>query len=89
MSVKVPSSEGLPFWRKLYVGWLTIAARFGQVQTLIVLALFYAFVIGPVAIVIQIGRGDLLSKRGLRAAGSAWQDADTAKPDIERAKHQF
>lgn len=89
MSVDVPSSEGLPFWKKLYVGWLTVAARFGHVQTLIILAFFYALVIGPMSTAIQIGRGDLLAKRGLRAEGSAWQEADTAKPELERARHQF
>ena len=43
-------------------------------------------VIGPTALAIALGRGDLLAKRGLRIGGSAWQDADTAKPDLERAK---
>jgi hypothetical protein len=78
-----------PFYRKLYNGWLAIAARFGGVQTLVTLALFYAVVIGPVATIIQVGRGDLLAKRGLRADGSAWQKADSVRPDLERARRQF
>ena len=63
-----------------------IAGRFGTVQTLMILVLTYAMLIGPVGIGIAIGRRDLLAKRGLKHAGSAWQDADTAKPDFERAK---
>jgi hypothetical protein len=33
-----------------------------------------------------LGRADLLGKRGLKAAGSAWIKADSQKPDLERAK---
>jgi hypothetical protein len=78
------------FFRKLYLGWLEIAARFGEVQTLIVVALVYAFVIGPTAAAIAIGRGDLLHKRGLYGEGSVWNEADsTSDPDVERAKRLF
>jgi hypothetical protein len=77
------------FFKRLYHGWLLVAGRFGAVQTLVVLAIFYSFVIGPFATGIKIGRGDLLSKRGLRTTGSAWNDADSAKPELERARHQF
>jgi hypothetical protein len=65
---------------------MAIAGRFGFVQTLVILGLFYVFLIGPVALGIGLARQDLLGKRGLREAGTAWQDADTAKPDLERAK---
>ena len=37
-------------------------------------------------IVTFVARRDLLHKRGLRATGSAWLDADSAAPDLERAK---
>lgn len=73
-------------WRRLLNGWMAIAGRFGFVQTLVILGLFYVFLIGPVALGIGLARQDLLGKRGLREAGTAWQDADTAKPDLERAK---
>lgn len=72
--------------RRLLNGWMAIAGRFGYVQTLMLLVFTYAILIGPVAIGMFIGRADLLSKRGLRVAGSAWLDADTAMPDLERAK---
>ena len=72
--------------RRLLNGWLAIAGRFGTVQTLMILVLTYAMLIGPVGIGIAIFRGDLLAKRGLNHTGSAWQDADTAEPDLERAK---
>jgi len=75
-----------PFYRRLYEGWLVIAGHFGEVQTMVVIGLSYVFVIGPVALV--MGRKDLLHKRAL-APGSAWNDADSTKPDLERAKRMF
>lgn len=77
------------FSKRLYDGWMRVAGRFGAVQTLVVLAIFYALVIGPIATGIAIGRGDLLARRGLRNPGSAWNDADSAKPGLDRARHQF
>ncbi len=72
--------------RRLLSGWMAIAGRFGFVQTLVILGLFYTFLIGPIAAGAALARRDLLGKRGLREAGTAWRDADTAKPDLERAK---
>ena len=42
----------LSFGRRLYRGWLLVAARFGEVQTLIILTLVYSVVMGPIALVI-------------------------------------
>ena len=55
-------------------GWLAIAARFGEVQTLLVLTLVYAFVIGPGRDRDAVRpRRDLLQKRGLASRRpSAW-----------------
>lgn len=75
-----------PFYRRLYEGWLTIAGHFGEVQTLVVIGISYIVVIGPVALI--MGRKDLLHKRAL-APGSAWNDADTTTPDLDRAKRMF
>jgi hypothetical protein len=72
--------------RRLLDGWTRIAGRFGSVQTLVILALFYLVLIGPVSLVQTLARRDPLQKRGLNADGSAWNEADTAKPDLERAK---
>jgi len=72
--------------RRLLNGWMTIAGRFGSVQTLMILVMLYVLVIGPVGLVLEIGRRDPLAKRGLKTAQSVWLDADTAKPDLERAK---
>ena len=82
-------SEQQPTWRRLYVGWLEIAARFGEVQTLLVLAIVYTLVLGPVALVLFAFRRDLLQRRGLRVSGSAWSEADSAGADLERAKRLF
>jgi predicted LPLAT superfamily acyltransferase len=82
-------SESLPLHRRLLHGWLEIAARFGEVQTLVLLAIVYLFVIGPSAAVARLAGRDFLAKRKLREPGSAWQDADTTVGDVERSKHPF
>ena len=74
--------------RRLLNGWMAIAGRFGFVQTMMLLALTYAFVIGPCGIGISIFRGDLLAKRGLGLKETAWQDSESEKPNLERAKLQ-
>ena len=75
--------------RSLLNGWMAIAGRFGSVQTLMILSMTYLLLIGPVGLILAIGRSDPLAKRGLKAVESAWLDADTAKPDLERAKLHF
>jgi hypothetical protein len=74
--------------RRLLNGWMAIAGRFGFVQTMMLLVFNYAFVIGPFSLGISIFRGDLLAKRGLGLKDTAWQDADSAKPNLERAMLQ-
>ena len=78
--------EPNPVWRRLLDGWNTVVGRFGFVQTLVILALFYAVLIGPAALMAWLARRDLLDKRGLGSPASAWRDADSAAPDLERAK---
>jgi len=76
--------------RRLYVGWLEVAARFGEVQTLLIVCAVYAFVIGPMAIAAAVARRDLLAKRGFGEPKSAWSKADTvSNPDLERARRLF
>lgn len=71
---------------RLKGGWLAIIGRFGSSQTLVILALTYALVIGPAGLISALLRRDLLHKRWRRADASAWDEADSAKPDLERAK---
>jgi hypothetical protein len=72
--------------RKLSQGWMAVVGRFGFCQTLVVLALFYTVLIGPVALAMGLARRDYLDKRSPRDGDSAWREADSAKPDLERAK---
>jgi hypothetical protein len=65
---------------------MAIVARFGFVQTLVILSIFYTLLIGPVALFGALTRRDLLDKRAPRSNDSAWLDADTAVADLERAK---
>jgi hypothetical protein len=78
--------ERVPVWRRLKDGWMTITARFGFVQTVVILAFFYGTLIGPAYLFITVARRDLLDKRSLHSGGSAWREADSAAPDLERAK---
>jgi len=75
-----------PLHRRLLSGWVAITIRFGFVQTLVILTAFYGLLIGPMALGARLARRDLLDKGQLRITGSAWHDADSAKPDLERAK---
>ena len=82
-------SEPLPLHRRMLHGWLEIAGHFGEVQTLVLLGIVYLFVIGPTAVVARLAGRDFLAKRRLRDPGTAWQEADSATGDLERAKHPF
>ena len=75
--------------RRLLAGWMAIASHFGEVQTLVLLSGVYVVVIGPTALVLALARRDLLGKRGLGQAGSAWTKADSATSDLERARRSF
>jgi hypothetical protein len=72
--------------RRLYAGWLVIAGRFGSIQTLVLLGLFYATLIGPAWLGVSVARRDLLDKRRHPAGDTAWKAADSTLPDLERAK---
>ena len=76
------------FWRRLLDGWSAIAGRFGAVQTLVILSLLYVLMIGPVGLAVAAARRDYLGRSDLRRQGSAWLEAESAKPDLERAKLQ-
>ena len=78
--------ETASIWRKLLEGWLSIAARFGAVQTQVILGFFYVLLIGPFALGARLAGRDFLAKRGLGSKSSAWQPVDSAAPDLERAK---
>ena len=89
MSAAGPSREPGAL-RRLYQGWLQIAARFGEAQTLVLLFLVYVCVLGPMALVTMLARRDLLDKRSVGSPGSAWRPADTeSRPGLERAGRMF
>jgi hypothetical protein len=84
-----PAAAAVGFGRRLYHGWLELAAHFGEIQTLLIVCVVYVFVLGPMAVAAVATRRDLLAKRDTDPS-SAWADADsTAQPDIERAKRLF
>jgi hypothetical protein len=66
-----------------------VAAHFGEVQTLLLLALVYLALIGPISLVARLFGADFLGKRTLRQGSSAWNEADTSEPSLERTKHPF
>ena len=76
--------------RRLYHGWLELAAHFGEIQTLLIVCFVYVFVLGPMAVIASLTGRDLLAKRGFEGLASAWTDAESvSKPDLERAKRLF
>jgi hypothetical protein len=79
-------SDQISFGRTLLNGWMVIAARFGHVQTLLILVLFYLILIGPVSILQAVGRRDQLDKRALWKKESAWRESESGGNDLERAK---
>ena len=82
------ASPGLA--RRLYLGWLEVAAHFGEIQTLLIVCVVYAFVIGPMALAAAAARRDLLAKRGFGEHSSAWTKSDSvSSPDLERARRLF
>jgi len=80
------NSEQTPLWRTLLNGWMAIAGRFGGVQTLLLLVIFYLILIGPISLLQVAGRRDQLDKRGLWRKESAWQESESSGNDLERAK---
>jgi hypothetical protein len=76
----------MSFLKRLYAGWMAVAGRFGHAQTHVILGIFYAFLIGPAAVLSRLAGRDLLDKRHLGAGDTAWRDADSSPPDLERAK---
>lgn len=75
--------------RRLWDGWLAVMARFGEVQTLVILGFCYGLLIGPVGVGATLLGNDFLARKGLREPGSAWREADCQPPDLERAKRPF
>jgi len=73
---------------RLYRGWMAIVGRFGGIQTVVLLAFFYFFLVGPVSAFSRLGGADYLDKRQLDRARSGWRDAESSPPDLERAKLQ-
>ena len=90
-TTEMQAEGGTPgFGRRLYLGWLELAAHFGEIQTLLIVCAVYVFVLGPMAVMATIARRDLLAKRGFGGPASAWSDADSvSNPDLERAKRLF
>jgi hypothetical protein len=72
--------------RRLLAGWTAVAGRFGFVQTLVMLGLFYVVLVGPVAVGMRVLGRDLLDKRMRDSDATAWRDAESAPPDLERAQ---
>jgi multisubunit Na+/H+ antiporter MnhG subunit len=78
--------DGVSFGRRLLNGWMVVAGRFGSIQTLLLLVLFYIVLIGPVSVVQAIGRRDHLDKRAMWKKETAWRESESSGTDLERAK---
>ena len=78
--------ERLPLHRRLFQGWMAITARFGFVQTLVILASSTSSRSGPIALGAR-SRGPTTSTSAACARAPAHGATPSrAKPDLERAK---
>jgi hypothetical protein len=68
---------------------MQIVARFGEVQTLVLLGLIYVLVFGPASLVARALGSDFLSRRGLGEKDTAWRAADSRPPELENVKQPF
>ena len=74
---------------RLWSGWVAIAHRLGEAQTVVLLSLVYATVVGPMALLLRLfGRGDLLELRRPRT-GSFALPKRAIPTDRERCERQF
>jgi hypothetical protein len=69
--------------------WLWFARKVGQVNTAILLAVVYLFVIGLMALIVKILGKDLLQKRINSKLKSYWIDRNESEQTLERHKYQF
>jgi hypothetical protein len=65
---------------------MVIAARFGHVQTMLILVLFYVILLGPVSLFQAVGRRDQLDKRLDVEEGERLAGQRSGGNDLERAK---
>jgi hypothetical protein len=73
--------------RNLWEGWKRIARKIGDFQARIILTLFYFFVVGPFALLLQWRTDPLALKPG---TPRGWQPkADENDPPMMRAIKQF
>jgi hypothetical protein len=74
---------------RLESGWMRIAQRLGEVQTVVILTLVYTMLIAPMALLLRLlGRADLLELRRARGDGFALPK-QRIPTDPERCKRQF
>lgn len=77
------------FTERLKRGWMAFALRLGKIQTAIVLFVVYAFVLGPLSLVMRgIVRRDLLEMRH-RPRPSFAHSKKQVPTDPERCERQF
>jgi hypothetical protein len=70
-------------------GWIRIAQRLGEAQTVVILTLVYATVLAPMALLLRLaGRADLLELRQARGESFALPK-QRIPTDRERCERQF
>jgi hypothetical protein len=74
---------------RLKSGWMRIAQRLGEVQSVVILTLIYAAVLAPMALLLRlVGRADLLELRQARGESFA-RPKQRIPTDRERCERQF
>jgi hypothetical protein len=73
--------------RALWEGWKRIAEKILLVQTLIILFLLFALVMGPIALLMKLFRKDPM--QAPRAAGTFWALRERTREQMEECRRQF
>ena len=74
---------------KVHKAGKAVAYRIAAVQAFILLFVIYVIVIGPIAILIRLVKGDLLNRRIDDKKSTFWIDREEGVTGIESCKRQF
>lgn len=72
------------FWSRLWAGWKRVAHQIGNVQSRLLLMVFYFVVVAPVALVFRLTKDPLKRK-----APPDWESRPPRPPTLDFLRQQF
>ncbi len=76
-------------FKKIKDWWMPIAKKIAEFQTKVILSILYFLVMGPIALIIYLFRGDLLKKRHTKDTSFWKKEPHETINTIERCQRQF